>query len=185
MAPLPLVFIYAGASTGFAASGSRRRASSKLRLLCAVSGPPELSGAVLLYRCGHTAAPRRLALDAFECGTEVRGIRASLRERSLGVLWDGSQTLCCLMGKSGFVFPRERAWRLSARADWRQPSSGVLADVHQMLCCLMIKRVVSSNRPPHFCRARSRPLICNARRHITHHSSSRTPAAALAAEARA
>ena len=28
---------------------------------------------------------------------------------------------------------------------------------------------------PHFCRARSRPLICNARRHITHHSSSRTP----------
>ncbi len=48
MAPLPLVFIYAGASTGFAASGSRRGASSELWLPLAVSGLPESSGAVLL-----------------------------------------------------------------------------------------------------------------------------------------
>ena len=52
--------------------------------------------------------------------------------------------------------------------------------MHQALRRLMINRVVSSTKPPHFCRARSRPLICNARRHIPHHSTSPTSAAALA-----
>ena len=52
-----------------------------------------------------TLRPRvPLALRPLKCGKGLngrRGIRASLRERSLGALWDGSQTLCCLIGKSG------------------------------------------------------------------------------------
>ena len=131
------------------------------------------------------ASPRLFEFSRAHTGP--RGIRASFREHAPGVLGDGSQRPCRRLAPAArFCRPAANArLRLSARADWRQPSSGVLADVHQTLCCLMITGLSHPPGRPHFCRARSRPLICNARRHITHHSTARTPAAALAAEARA
>ena len=69
-----------------------------------------------------TLRPRvPLALRPLKCGKGLngrRGIRSSLRERSPGALGGGSQTLCCLIGKSGSgLLPgidRDRALGLNA-----------------------------------------------------------------------
>ena len=175
--------------SGFAACGRGGAQASKRGLLWLSAGPPELSGAVLLYGCGRNMAPRLVALS---CPLKVglNGPRGEFERtcvrRMSGVLWDGSRRFCrrlLLAARFRRVPPRTRAWRLTARASWREPSRGVLGDSFRWVSAELTKQVLLSHIQPGFLRAADpQPLFCNARRQITHHSTSPTPAAALAAK---